>query len=176
MRYFVILIIGLALAYHFHIKGKRLRDQNAELETEISDLKSKWIEFRVEQENNNYSEEELVKINKELEGLERESEQLRKAVKTKEDAVKSLRASIDHLFKQYRERIREEAKGMRFDEIKTKSGRHYVDVEITEVRSDGISFRHSNGARGLGLDEIPDEWLKGFLYSDDELKNLKKGR
>ncbi len=173
MRYLVILIIGLAVAYHFHIKAKRLRDQNTELKAEIADLKSKWIDFRVEQGENNYSEEELVKVNKQLEILERESELLRESVKSKGEAVQSLRESISSLFKEYRDRIREEAKGMRFDEMTTKDGRHYVDVEITEVRPDGISFRHSKGARGLDLDEVPDDWIKGFLYTEDELKKAK---
>ena len=173
MRYFVILIIGLAVAYHFHIKGKRLRDQNAELKTEITHLKLEWVDFRVKQGESNYSQEKLTKVKKELERVERESELLRESVESKEDAVQSLRASIENLFEQYRKRIREEAKGMRFDEMTTKNGRRYVDVEITEVRPDGISFRHSNGARGLDVDEIPDEWIKGFLYTEAELKKAK---
>ena len=46
VRYLVLVIAGLAIAYHFHITRKRFVDGNAQLKTELSDLKGEWIELR----------------------------------------------------------------------------------------------------------------------------------
>ena len=51
------------------------------------------------------------------------------------------------------------------------------NIEITEVRPDGISFRFgsdgSASARGIGLHEIPKEWIDYFMYTDAEVAEAR---
>ena len=76
-RYLVLLIAGLAIAYHFHITRKRFVDGNTQLKTELSDLKGKWIELRLKEGATAYAKQELIKVNKEMDRLSDEAAQIR---------------------------------------------------------------------------------------------------
>ncbi len=173
VRYLVLLIAGLAIAYHFHITRKRFVDGNTQLKTELSDLKGKWIELRLKEGATAYAKQELIKVNKEMDRLSDEAAQIRQSVSVEQFAIESLEKRKKALFLEYREQVRRGAKGMRFDEMTTPRGKRYENIEIREVRPDGISFRFgadgAAGARGIGLDEIPREWAKRFMYTEEEL-------
>lgn len=173
VRYLVLVIAGLAIAYHFHITRKRLVDGNTQLKTELSDLKGEWIELRLKEGAATYAKQELIKLNKEMDRLSDEAAQIRQSVSVEQLAIESLKKRKKALFFEYREQVRREAKGMRFDEVRTPQGKHYENIEIIKVGPDGVSFRHgaagSASGRGMGLDELPREWAKRFMYTDEEL-------
>ncbi len=174
VRYLVLLIAGLAIAYYFHINRKRFADGNAQLKTELADLNSEWMELRKQEGELTYAKQELVEINKKLKSLSGEAAQIRQSVSVEQLAIESLKQRKKALFLEYREQVRRQAKGAYFDEMTTPQGKHYKNVEIIEVRPDGISFRHgadgSAGARGLALHELPSEWVKRFMFTREELE------
>jgi len=169
VRYLVLLIAGLAIAYYFHITRKSFTDENAQLKIELSDLKGEWIELRLKEGEAAYAKQELVEINKKLESMSVEEAQIRKSISVGQLATESLVKRKNTL----REQVRKGAKGMRFDEMRTPQGKHYENIEIIEVRPDGILFRFgspgSASARRIGLDKLPREWVKRFMYTDEEL-------
>ena len=179
VRYLVLVIAGLAIAYHFHITRKRFVDGNTQLKTELSDLKGEWIELRLKEGAATYAKQELIKLNKEMDRLSDEAAQIRQSVSVEQLAIESLKKRKKALFFEYREQVRREAKGMRFDEVRTPQGKHYENIEIMKVGPDGVSFRHgaagSASGRGMGLDELPREWAKRFMYTDEELGAERTG-
>ena len=179
VRYLVLLIAGLAIAYYFHINRKRFADGNAELKTELSDLKSEWIELRLKEGATAYAKQELIKVNKEMDRLSDEAAEIRQSVSAEQLVVESLEKRKKALFLEYRQQVRRQAEGMHFDEMTTPQGKHYENIEITEVRPDGVSFRFgapgSASARRIGLDELPREWVKRFMYTDEELVAERAG-
>ena len=179
VRYLVLVIAGLAIAYHFHITRKRFVDGNTQLKTELSDLKGEWIELRLKEGAATYAKQELIKLNKEMDRLSDEAAQIRQSVSVEQLAIESLEKRKKALFFEYREQVRREAKGMRFDEVRTPQGKHYENIEIMKVGPDGVSFRHgaagSASGRGMGLDELPREWAKRFMYTDEELGAERTG-
>ena len=179
VRYLVLVIAGLAIAYHFHITRKRFVDGNTQLKTELSDLKGEWIELRLKEGAATYAKQELIKLNKEMDRLSDEAAQIRQSLSVEQLAIESLEKRKKALFFEYREQVRREAKGMRFDEVRTPQGKHYENIEIMKVGPDGVSFRHgaagSASGRGMGLDELPREWAKRFMYTDEELGAERTG-
>jgi len=177
VRYLILLIAGLAIAYYFHITRKRNADGNAELKIELSDLKSEWIALRVQEGESAYAKEKLIEVNKRIESLNDEAAEIRQSVSTEQLAVESLEKRKKALFFEYREQVRRQAKGLRFDKMTTPQGKRYENIEITEVRPDGISFRFgsdgSASARGIGLHEIPKEWIDYFMYTDAEVAEAR---
>ena len=179
VRYLVLVIAGLAIAYHFHITRKRFVDGNTQLKTELSDLKGEWIELRLKEGAATYAKQELIKLNKEMDRLSDEAAQIRQSLSVEQLAIESLEKRKKALFFEYREQVRREAKGMRFDEVRTPQGKHYENIEIMKVGPDGVSFRHgaagSASGRGMGLDELPREWAKRFMYIGEELGAERTG-
>jgi thiol-disulfide isomerase/thioredoxin/cell division protein FtsL len=179
VRYLVLVIAGLAIAYHFHITRKRFVDGNTQLKTELSDLKGEWIELRLKEGAATYAKQELIKLNKEMDRLSDEAAQIRQSLSVEQLAIESLEKRKKALFFEYREQVRREAKGMRFDEVRTPQGKHYENIEIMKGGPDGVSFRHgaagSASGRGMGLDELPREWAKRFMYTDEELGAERTG-
>ena len=173
VRYIILLIAGLAIIYYFHITRKRFADGNAELKIELADLKSEWIALRVQEGESAYAKEKLIEVNKRIESLNDEAAEIRQSVSTEQLAVESLEKRKKALFFEYREQVRRQAKGLRFDEIRTPQGKLYENIEIIKVGPDGISFRHgadgAAAARGIDLDELPEEWVKRFMYTDEDL-------
>ncbi len=173
VRFVILLIAGLAIAYYFHITRKKNADGNAELKVELSDLKSEWLALRVQEGESAYAKEKLIEVNKRIESLNDEAAEIRQSVSTEQLAVESLEKRKKALFLEYREQVRRQAKGLRFDKMTTPQGKRYENIEITEVRPDGVSFRFgapgSASARRIGLDELPKEWVKLFMYTDEEL-------
>lgn len=174
VRYLVLVIAGLAIAYHFHITRKRFVDGNAQLKTELSDLKGEWIELRLKEGATAYAKQELIKVNKEMDRLSDEAAQIRQSVSVEQLAIESLEKRKKALFFEYREQVRRGAKGMRFDEMRTPQGKHYENIVIIKVGPDGVSFRHgaagSASGRGIGLGELPSEWVKRFMFTREELE------
>ena len=111
VRYLVLLIAGLAIAYYFHINRKRFADGNAQLKTELADLNSEWMELRKQEGELTYAKQELVEINKKLKSLSGEAAQIRQSVSVEQLAIESLKQRKKALFLEYREQVRRQAKG-----------------------------------------------------------------
>ena len=106
VRYLVLVIAGLAIAYHFHITRKRFVDGNTQLKTELSDLKGEWIELRLKEGAATYAKQELIKLNKEMDRLSDEAAQIRQSVSVEQLAIESLKKRKKALFFEYREQVR----------------------------------------------------------------------
>ena len=87
------------------------------------------------------------------------------------DGLDSLQRELTELFEKQRLQLREEARGMKFEKMTTPEGRTYENIEIMEVRTDGVSFRFGDGASaaGLGLHQLSDDWIEYFMYTDAEV-------
>ena len=154
VRFVILLIVGLAIAYYFHITRKRNVDGNAELKVELSDLKSEWLALRLQEGESAYAKEKLIEVNKRIESLNDEAAEIRQSVSTEQLAVESLEKRKKALFFEYREQVRRQAKGLRFDKMTTPQGKRYENIEITEVRPDGISFRFGSDGSASLLDDV----------------------
>lgn len=170
----ICLLIGLVVIYHFHINKKRNVDLQAEINAELAELNEDWVLLRAQQGEIEYSIQECERVNKKREQLKAEIAQMQKGLLEHKAAIQLLAEQRKTLFSKYREQVRKEAKGMRFAEIITPQGKTYLNVKINEVRSDGISFSFgaagSASGRGIGLHEIPSEWIRRFMYTEEELE------
>ena len=173
-RYINIVLIGLVVAYQFHIKTKRSTDQKTKIIAELADLNAKWVQLRARQGELEYASQERDKVMKKCEGLKAEIVQMQQAVLEHKEAIELLGKQRTTLFFEYRKQMRWNAKGMKFSQIMTPQGKTYDNVEIIEVRPDGITFRHgaagSASARGMALHELPAEWVKRFMYTEEEME------
>ena len=172
VRYLIFLLVSLAVIYYFHINKKRGEDQNIKVSAELADLKAEWLQLKVEQGEVAYATQERDKMNQNRKLLQAEVVEMRESLKEVKVATELLESQRRTLFFEYREQMWREAKGMKFDQIMTQQGKIYRNVEIIEVRPDGILFRFggagSASVRGMALHELPAEWIRRFMYTEEK--------
>jgi len=170
----IILVAVGAIAYYFYSNYQTLVASNEKLTSELVELESKWTELRHQEGEMAFARQELEQITKELDSLEPEILDLSQLLARKQAEIQFLEGEIRARFLEYRTQMRKEAKGMTFDQIETPQGKIYKDIRIIEVRPDSISFGHGGGGTlglaGLGLHELPSEWIKCFMYTAEELE------
>ncbi len=171
-RYIVLLCVSIAIAYYFVSNTQRFKKENAQLKTEINELKKQWINLRVREGEIAFAAQEIVRLQEQREEIQRELAGMTTTMRVEQESIVFLQKEMDKLFFRQREKVRKEAKGARFKKMTTPEGRTYEDIEIIEVRPDGLSFRFgsdSASAAGLGLHQISDEWIDRFMYTDEEV-------
>jgi hypothetical protein len=170
----IILTAVGAIGYYFYSNHQVLVADNEKLTRGLVQLENKWTQLRHQEGEAAYARQELVEVQKDLDSLRPEISDLDRAIAKKQDEIDHLKQVIKTRFLEYRAQMRKEAKGMTFDQITTPQGKVYSNIRIIEVRPDGISFRHgaagSASARGLNLYELPAEWIKRFMYTEEELE------
>lgn len=170
----IILTAVGAIGYYFYSNHQVLVADNEKLTRGLVQLENKWTQLRHQEGEAAYARQELVEVQKDLDSLRPEISDLDRTIAKKQADIDDLKQQIKTRFLEYRVQMRKEAKGMTFDQIKTPQGKVYNNIRIIEVRPDGISFRHgaagSASARGLALHELPAEWTKCFMYTEEELE------
>ena len=163
-----------AIAYYFYSNHQTLMGENEKLTAELVELESQWTQLRHEEGELAFARQELAQVTKRTNSLRPEILDLGQAITEKQADIEFLEEKISSRFFEYRKQLRKEAKGMSFDEIKTPQGKMYYDVRIIEIRPDGISIGHGAegtlGLAGLGLHEIPEEWIERFMYTEEDLE------
>lgn len=171
LRNIILLCVGIAVAYYFYSNGIKFKKENTQLKTEIGDLKTRFINLRIQEGELAFAAQEIAKIDEMRDEIQREVDALRSTMEKEQEAFNALQRSLDKLFLERRELIRKNASGTKFEKMTTPEGRIYENIEITNVGPDRVSFRFGGGANaaGLGLHQISDEWIEYFMYTDDEV-------
>lgn len=171
LRNIILLCVGIAIAYYFYGNATKFRKENRQLKAQIQDLKTQFMNLRIQQGEIAFAAQEIAKIHEERDEIQSEVDALRRAMEKEGAAVAALQQDLGVLFENQRSQLREKAKGMKFKKMTTPEGRTYENIEIMEVRPDGVSFRFGGGASaaGLGLELISDEWIEHFMYTDAEV-------
>ena len=92
--------------------------------------------------------------------------------KVKLDIV-GVEKSIETYKQSYREQIRGEAVGLKYPELKTLTGKTFLDVSINKVDAVGISFRHADGSTRVAFDILPADIKEYFQYDVAEKDRAK---
>ena len=176
LRNVILLSVGIAIAYYFYSNATKFRKENRQLKAQIQDLKTQFMNLRIQEGEIAFADQEIANIHEERDEIQSEVDALRRTMEVEQAAVDTLQQSLDKLFSQRREKIWENASGTKFEKMTTPEGRTYQNIEIMEVRPDGVSFRFGGGASaaGLGLELISDQWIEHFMYTDAEVNEACK--
>lgn len=86
-----------------------------------------------------------------------------------EDTIEALEATFEDYKNQYRAKVRNGAEGMKMDELKTRSGEVFSDVDVTKVTAIGIEFRHRDGHKRIAFDELSDELQEHYQFDGKQM-------
>ena len=171
IRYIILLFAGISIAYYFYSNATNFRKENRQLTSDIQELKTEFINLRIQEGEIAFAAQEIAKIDEQRDEIKRELNDLRSTLEKEGAVVDSLQRELTELFEKQRLQLREEARGRKFEKMTTPEGRTYENIEIMEVRPDGVSFRFGDGASaaGLGLHQLSDDWIEYFMYTDAEV-------
>jgi peptidoglycan hydrolase CwlO-like protein len=80
-------------------------------------------------------------------------------------------ASFEEYKDRYRAQVRGAAAGLKYDELKTASGKTYRQVVVKKVDAVGMSFQHESGTGRADFEDLSDEVRDYFQY-DAKQKEL----
>ncbi len=120
----------------------------------------------------------LILAANDLAQLKNENESLQKRRAESENKIESARLDIankDEVFEtyknQYRNYVRNKAKGEKVAIADLRSGTNYKDASILEVTAIGIQIRHENGIKRIPFEELP-ESMRDYYQFDPKQKAL----
>lgn len=86
-----------------------------------------------------------------------------------EDTLEALTATFEDYKNQYRAHVRNGAEGTKMEELKTRSGDVFLEVDVRKVTAVGIEFRHRDGHKRVGFEELSDELQDYYQYDKDQM-------
>lgn len=114
---------------------------------------------------------ELARKARELATLERDNQRrttelegLESDVAAANEAVAQVAGRFEDYKNQYREFVRNGAKGEHLDEIVTTDGSVYRDVTIREVSAVGMQIRHAEGYKRIPFEVLPENLQDRFQF------------
>jgi hypothetical protein len=96
-----------------------------------------------------------------------------------EDTIPILREAVEtgipqqrsQYLDQYRGDVRSRAVGVKLDELETRSGRKFEQVEIKQITAKELIMRHSDGSKPIPCEELPADLYDYFQFNDQEIAN-----
>jgi len=149
-----------------------IRDQAVEvdsLKTTISES-SKHLEIAPERKKTASEADEIARQTRLNKGKVDAASRIIEKVKLE---IVGVQKSLEDYKQSYREQIRGEAVGLKYPELKTLTGKTFVNVSINKVDAVGISFRHADGSTRVAFDILPADIKEYFQYDVAEKDRAK---
>ncbi|MEI7928027.1 MAG: hypothetical protein WCH40_05710 [Verrucomicrobiales bacterium] len=149
-----------------------IRDQAVEvdsLKTTISES-SKHLEIAPERKKTASEADEIARQTRLNKGKVDAASRIIEKVKLE---IVGVQKSLEDYKQSYREQIRGEAVGLKYPELKTLTGKTFVNVSINKVDAVGISFRHADGSTRVAFDILPADIKEYFHYDVAEKDRAK---
>jgi len=149
-----------------------IRDQAVEvdsLKTTISES-SKPLEIAPERKKTASEADEIARQTRLNKGKVDAASRIIEKVKLE---IVGVQKSLEDYKQSYREQIRGEAVGLKYPELKTLTGKTFVNVSINKVDAVGISFRHADGSTRVAFDILPADIKEYFHYDVAEKDRAK---
>lgn len=118
----------------------------------------------------------LKEISAELDKTKGQNKFLAVRISERKAEVSLLEGTLDELdgqfedYKnQYRAHVRNNAEGTKMDELKTRSGDIFNDVDVRKVTAIGIEIRHKDGHKRISFEELSDELQDYYQFDKDQM-------
>ena len=127
---------------------------------------------------------ELKMLRDGTEKIQQDAEEAKKRAEESEQKIEELKKSLeeaDREFEEYRKKytskVRDEMKGKKFAEWKTKNNKVYRDVVIKEVTDTRLRFSHAGGGGSLKVEQLDPALVDRLrMMSDAQWKELQEAK
>lgn len=101
--------------------------------------------------------------------LDTRIEQRKSEIAELQTTIESLHEEIADYKNQYRAFVRNDAVGMKIEELKTLSGEIYTDVDVRKITAVGIEIRHKNGHKRISFENLPEEMQDYYQFDKNQM-------
>lgn len=152
-------------------KGKSLEAVIAEQTKEIEDGRAKLDGVRKRLEvlpGLELASKELASVNRENQIRAGSLDGLAKDVVAMRNQVASQVEEIDNYKNAYRAAIRDKAKGLEMDELRTRDGKVFTKVKVNKVTAQAMHVQHAGGITAIPYEVLPDDMQDLYQFDPKE--------
>ncbi len=110
----------------------------------------------------------LTSLNRDNKFLADQSTQLQQRISEAKEALAAAEQTFEDYKNHYRAHVRGKAKGEAMDELATRTGEVYKNVNIREVTAVGIQIRHDEGQKRIPFEDLPQEMVDYYQFDPNQ--------